>query len=414
MLDINLIQQFLVALVLGALIGLEREYAHYRGKGQSYAGIRTYPLIALFGALSAYLGELISPWILLIGMVLVGGLILIAYFNMNEHVHKYVGATSEVAGFITFFIGVVVYYNQTLLATVLAIAMTIILYARSVLHNFARKMEKKELADTLKFVVIAFVILPFLPNKGYGPFEVFNPYQVWLMVVFISAISFVGYILLKWFGEKGITLAGFLGGVASSTATTLSFSERSKKETRIFRALALAVILANVAMFGRILVLIAAVNIHVFWQILPSILILLVLTGIFSYYLWKKARKVKSKITLSSPFTLWPALKFGLLFAVIVALTKVANVYLSTRGIYLVSFFSGFVDVDPIVLSLGQLAKTAISEKVAHDGILIAMLTNILAKGGLAYWMGGRAFGKIVLSFFLVLTLIGIGLLYLF
>lgn len=416
MVDMNLIQQFLLALALGALIGLEREYAHYRGKGQSYAGIRTYPLIALFGALSAYLGVLLSQWVLLIGMALVGGLILIAYFNMNEHVHKYVGATSEVAGFITFFIGVLAYYEQTLLATVLTIAMTVILYARSVLHNFARKMEKKELADTLKFAVIAFVILPFLPNKWYGPYEIFNPHQVWLMVVFISAISFVGYILLKWFGERGVALAGFLGGVASSTATTLSFSERSRKERGIPRALALGVILANIAMFGRILVLVFVVNLHVFWSIFPTVAILCILTLLFSYYLLKKAKKVrtKSRIKLSSPFTLWPALKFAALFAVIVALTRLANVYFSTKGVYLVSFFSGFVDVDPITLSLSQLAKTVISEKVAHDGILIGMLTNILAKGGLAYWMGGKEFGKIVLSFFLVLTLIGIGLLYVF
>lgn len=406
------IQHFLIALALGALIGLEREYAHYRGRGQSYAGIRTYPLIALFGALSAYLSELISPLIIIVGMILVGGIILIAYFTINERMHKYVGATSEVAGFITFFIGILVYYNQILLATVLTIVMTLILYARSILHNFARKMKKKELADTLKFVVIAFVILPFLPNEWYGPYEIFNPYMTWLMVVFISAISFVGYIALKWFGEKGITLAGFLGGIASSTATTLSFAERSRKEEKIFRALALGIILANMAMFGRILFMISAVNLALFWKLFPSVLILLVISAAFSYYLWKKAKKVKSNIKLSSPFTLWPALKFGLLFAVIVALTKMANVFFSTKGIYLVSFFSGFVDIDPIALSLAQLSKATISAEIAHDGILIGMLTNILAKGGLAYWLGGKKFGKIVLSFFIVLALFGIGVIY--
>ncbi len=414
MADVFIIQSLAVALALGALIGLEREYARYRGKGQSYAGIRTYPLISLFGTLSAYLGDILSPWILIVGMILVGGIILIAYFSINERVHKYVGATSEIAGFITFFIGVLVYYDQILLATVLAIAMTIILYARSVLHNFARKMEKKELADTLKFAVIAFVILPFLPNKGYGPYELFNPYEVWLMVVFISAISFIGYITLKWFGGKGITLAGLLGGVASSTATTLSFAERSKKESTFFRALSLGVILANMAMFGRVLVFVFFVNRSVFLKLLPSMIILILLTLLFSYFLWKKAKNIQSNVKLSSPFTLWPALKFGLLFAAIVALTKIANVYFSTRGIYLVSFFSGFVDVDPITLSLAQLAKTTITERVAHDGILIGVLTNILAKGGIAYWFGGKEFGKIVLSFFLILTVIGIGLLYLF
>lgn len=413
MADFVLIQQFLISLALGALIGLEREYAHYRGKGQSYAGIRTYPLIALFGSLSAYLGESISPWLLVVGMLLVGGMILIAYFTINERVHKYVGATSEVAGFITFFIGILVYHDQVLLATIITITMTIILYARSILHNFARKMEKKELADTLKFVVIAFVILPFLPDTWYGPHAIFNPYLVWLMVVFISGISFTGYIMLKWFGEKGIVLAGFLGGIASSTATTLSFAERSRKEKKVFRALALGVILANVGMFGRIAVLLLAVNRPVFWKLFPVIAALVVITLVFSYYLWKKANKVNSKVKLASPFTLWPALKFGAFFAAIVVLTKLANVYFSTRGIYLVSFFSGFVDIDPVVLSLAQLAKTTISEKVAQNGILIGMLTNILAKGGIAYWLGGRDFGKIVLSFSLILTIVGIGLLYL-
>ncbi|MBI4151480.1 DUF4010 domain-containing protein [Candidatus Woesearchaeota archaeon] len=412
MAELVLIQRFLVALALGALIGLEREYAHYRGKGQSYAGIRTYPLIALFGALSAFLSDLISPWILLIGMILVGGVILIAYFTINERVHRYVGATSEVAGFITFFIGVLVHYEQVLLATVLAIVMTLILYARSILHNFARRMEKKELADTLKFAVIAFVILPFLPDEWFGPFQLFNPYVVWLMVVLISGVSFAGYIALKWFGEKGVSLAGFLGGLASSTATTLSFAERSQKEKTIFRALSLGVILANLAMFGRLLALAFVVNGDVFWKILPSISILGVIVVGFSYYLWKKTKKIKAKIRLASPFTLWPALKFAALFAAIVALTKIVNVYFSTRGIYLVSFFSGFVDIDPVALSLAQLAKTTISVDVAHDGILIAMLTNILAKGGIAYWFGGREFGKLVLQFFLVLTLIGTVLLY--
>ena len=412
MVDFALIQNFLIALALGALVGLELEYARYRRKAQSYAGIRTYPLIALFGAMAAYLGATISPWILLISLFLMGGIIVVAYFAVNEQVHKYVGATSEMAGFITFFLGVLVYYNEVVLATTLAVIMTIILYARSVLHNFARKMEKKELVDTLKFAVIAFVILPFLPDKSYGPFGFFNPHQVWLFVVFISAISFAGYLTLKWLGEKGVTLAGLLGGVASSTATTLIFSERSKKEKKIFQSLALGVILANLAMFGRVLVLAFAVNTSIFWELLPSAAILIVLTGIFSYFLWKRAKKVKARVHLSSPLRLGPALKFGAFFAVIIALTKIASVYFSARGIYLVSFFSGFADVDAITLSLAQLAKGTITSKVAENGILIGMLTNILAKGGIAYWLGGKQFGRIVLSFFLVLVLIGIILLY--
>ena len=207
MTELVLVKSILIALALGALIGLELEYARYRKHGHSYAGIRTYPLIALFGVLSAYFGDRLSPWILLLGILLTGLLIIVAYFAAANKAGKYAGATSEVAGFITFFIGVLAYYNEIKLASVVAIVMAVILYTRSLLHNFAKKMQPQELADTLKFAVVAFVILPFLPNKGYGPLEFFNPYTFWLLVVFVSGISFVGYIFMKWLGEKGIAVA---------------------------------------------------------------------------------------------------------------------------------------------------------------------------------------------------------------
>ena len=201
MIDLLLIKNILVALALGALIGLEREYARFRKRGHDYAGIRTFPLIALFGALSAYLGVLISPWILVAGIILIGILVIVAYFIITKKSTVHFGATSEMAGFLTFFLGVLSYYGEINLAVILAVLITIILYARSILHRFAEKIKKEEMADTLKFAVIAFVILPLLPNKGYGPLEIFNPFVIWLMVVFISGISFAGYILMKWFGE---------------------------------------------------------------------------------------------------------------------------------------------------------------------------------------------------------------------
>ena len=186
MAEIALFKSIFVALALGALIGLEREYARYRKRGQIYAGIRTFPLIALFGALTAYFGDTISQWILVVGALLTGLLIIAAYFIASEKTtRQHTGATSEVAGFITFFIGVLSYYNEIQLASVIAIVMAILLYARSLLHNFARKIKREELVDTLKFAVVAFVILPFLPNKGYGPLGFFNPYLFWLIVVFV-------------------------------------------------------------------------------------------------------------------------------------------------------------------------------------------------------------------------------------
>ena len=223
--ELDIIKPFLIALALGALIGLEREYARYRKRGHHYAGIRTLPLIALFGALSAYLGDKINIWILILGIALTGILILMAYFSITRKKEVNFGATSELAGFLTFFIGMLTYYNELKLAVSLAVIITLVLYARSALHHFAQKIREKELSDTLKFAVIAFVILPFLPNESYGPYGLFNPYLFWLIVVFISGISFAGYVLLKWFGEKGLVLTGILAGLVSSTMATISFAE---------------------------------------------------------------------------------------------------------------------------------------------------------------------------------------------
>lgn len=414
MFEFAILEKFLAAIALGALIGLEREYAVYKQRGHDFAGIRTFPLIALFGALSAYLGVIISPWILIIGIALIGGLIIAAYFAISEHSRQFVGSTSEIAGFLAFFIGMLCYYGEITLAVILTIIITIVLYARSVLHTFAQKIKKEEMADTLKFAVIAFVILPLLPNQGYGPYEIFNPYITWLMVVFISGIGFVGYIAMKWFGEKGVALAGILGGLISSTAVTTSFAGRSKKEKKIHLTLALGVILANGIMLIRMLVVVFAINRNLFLKVIIPIAILAVATGIFSYILWKKSKNVKGKVELTSPFTLSPALKFGAFFAFILAMVKIADVYLSSNGVYIVSFLSGFADVDAITISLSQLAKSSIAESTALTGLLLAALTNIGVKGGIAYFFGGREFGRIVVAFYAVLIVIGVGLIFLF
>lgn len=403
------LEKFALALALGALIGLEREYSCYKKKAPDYAGIRTFPLIALFGALSTYLAELFSIWILIISTLLAGLLGIAAYIAITRRTKVHFGATSELAGFLTFFIGVLAYLGEYLFAIVLTISITVILYARTMLHHFAERIQKKELADTLKFAVVAFVILPFLPNRGYGPLEIFNPYIIWLMVVFISGISFVGYILLKWIGERGIILSGILGGLISSTAVTSSFALRSKKEKHIYRALVLGVILANGIMFIRILIEVFVINRNLFPKVFLPMTLLIITTAIFSYLLWKKAGEAKGEVELGSPFTLGPALKFGAFFAVILALVKVADYYLSSQGVYLVSFISGLADVDAITVSLSQLAGTTLIEKTARNGIVLAALTNVAVKGGIAYWFGERkSFGKIILGFFILLILIGV------
>lgn len=414
MVDYTIAQNFLIALALGTLIGLEREYARYKTKGRDYAGIRTFPLIALFGALSAYFGDTITVWILVTNGIIMGALIVVYYYALSMRNKNKYGATSEIAGFLTFFIGVLCYYGELNFAIAMAVIIAVILFAKPILHRFAQRIKAKELKSTLLFAVIAFVILPFLPNQGYGPYEIFNPYVIWLMVVFISGISFVGYILMKWFGERGIELAGIFGGLVSSTAVTSSFSERSKKEKKILMPLVLGVVLANGIMFVRILIEVFVINRTLFYHLLWPLVILAALTAIFAFFIWRKAEKAKGKIELDSPFTLGPALKFGAFFAIILALVKVADVYLSSRGVYVVSLISGLADVDAITVSLSQLSKGDLSLEIAKRGIMIAALTNVAVKGGIAVLFGSKKFGMIIAIAYAILIGLGVGLMFLF
>lgn len=410
MADFALLENFIIALALGALIGLEREYARYRKRGHEYAGIRTFPLIALFGALSAYLGATISPYLLIAGIIIIGALIVVAYFSVSANIQSAAGSTTEIAGFLTFFIGILCYYREFWLAVSLTVIIAMILYLKSILHHFAQKISKEEMSDTLKFTLIAFVILPLLPDKGYGPYGLFNPHNFWLMVVFVSGISFVGYILLKWLGEKGIALTGITGGLVSSTATTTSFAQRSKKEFGIYKALVLGVILANTVMLIRILVEVFVVNNKLLWKMLMPFSALIIVSAIVSYILWKRSKYIKGNIHLGSPFTFAPALKFAALFAVILAAVELAKIYLGPEGVYLASFLAGLADVDAITISLSTLAKTTLAESIAQKGIIIAALTNIGVKAGIAYFMGGKDFGRTILVFYSFLIILGLAI----
>ena len=412
MVELALFQHFLIALALGALIGVERERSRYAQKNRMYGGIRTYPLIAIFGALSAYLATLISMWVLIINTFIFGSLIVVVYFLTTDTKNKHFGATSELAGLLTFFIGVLAYYNEILFATVLAITITFILYLREPLHKFAKHMKRGELEDTLKFIVIAFVILPFLPNQSLGSLELFNPYVIWLMVVFISGISYVGYFFMKWFGEKGIELAGIFGGLVSSTAVTSSFALRSKKEKKILKPLLLGVVLANTIMFIRILIEVFVINRILFMKMLFPILALFVLSIVFVLFLWKNEKSVKGKVELSSPFRLAPAIKFGVFFAFILAMVKLGDIYLSAKGVYLVSLISGFADVDAITLSLSHLANGDLGLEIAKRGIMIAALTNVAVKGGIAYIFGSKEFGIRIIGMFSALIVLGLVLVF--
>ncbi len=228
------------------------------------------------------------------------------------------------------------------------------------LHRLAQRISSEDLYATLKFAIISLIVLPVLPNQTYGPppFDAFNPYRTWLMVVFISGISFLGYVLIKVIGSRrGIGLTGLLGGLVSSTAVTVSFSERSQDHPDLARPFALAITLAWTMMFGRVIVEVAVLN-----QALLEALWLPMTAGMAAglvfcaYYYLSQRTDEGSDVALANPFELGPAIKFGILYAVILVVAKAARFYFQDAGLYAAAVVAGLADVDAITLSMAELA----------------------------------------------------------
>jgi uncharacterized membrane protein (DUF4010 family) len=403
----DLIMRFGIALLIGVLIGLEREFARLREETRTFAGVRTFPLIALLGCAGALIADLTGGWAFGVLLVLLGLLITIAY--AVDAAQGRVGVTSEVAAIVVFVCGALAYWGYLELTAALAVITFGFLTLKPQLHGLAARISSEDLYATLKFAVISLIVLPVLPNQTYGPppFDAFNPYQTWLMVVFISGISFLGYVLIKVIGpRRGIGLTGLLGGLASSTAVTLSFSQRSQEEPLLARPFSLAITLAWTVMFGRVIVEVAVLNralLRLVWVPLAAAMAAgLVFCGL--YFLVQRTSQ-DSDVKLSNPFELGPAIKFGILYAVILVAAKAAQYYFEDAGVYLASILAGLTDVDAITLSMAQLAGTqgGVAPPTAAGAIVLAVISNTVVKGGLALSLGAPTLRRALLPPFIVM-----------
>ncbi|MEK7126860.1 MAG: MgtC/SapB family protein [Patescibacteria group bacterium] len=415
--DFSIFQQLGVALALASLIGLERERTYQLGNYDDFAGVRTFALIGLLGALSYILS---SYSIVIFALITAGflALVVMAYFLTGSGSSK--GMTSEIAAVLVYVIGILSGMEQYLLATVVALTVLSVLYFKEVLHRWAKHLENKEFVSTIQFMIIAFVVLPLLPNQSYGPYDFFNPYVVWLMIVFISGLSFLSYIAIKAFGAKrGISVIGFLAGFISSTALAFSFSAESKKNPSVVNPYAFAVVIAGSAMFFRVLIEIYVLNRDLAGNLLIPMISMGVAGIIGSSFLWLKREKVpenigKKMIELKSPFSIKPALKFGILFAVVMLVSKFAASAIGDRGIYLTSFISGFMDVDAITVSMANMAKDGFMQKQAIIAIMIAALTNTFSKAAIFFIFGNRKVALKISAVFAFVFLVGFGTVMLF
>lgn len=398
--DTLVFQNVIVSIVLGFLIGLQREmHILYDKRQKHFAGARTFALICLLGYLSAWLSVFI-PYLLHMVIGILGTLLVSAYYRNYTPIEN--GMTTEFSALVTFLIGAFLVHESIMLSVFMAIMVLSILNLKEKIQYYETVIEKKDLSAAILFLMMSFVILPLLPDKAIDPWNYVNLYKIWLMVVLVAGISFVGYIAVRFVGTKhGIGLAGFFGGLASSTAVTLSFSRQCKENPLFTKNFAIGICLACSMMLLRVFIEMYVINPTLAQNIFIPVLIATFAGFIFIGILYLKTRKeaIVQEMHFKNPFNLSEALILGLLFGAILALITYANSRYGDSGILIVAFISGLSDTDAIAISLASFAKTGILTETILNALMLAIIANSIVKVALIFFLSNRVLGLYVSSY---------------
>ena len=401
-----------VALALGLLIGLERGWQlRERAEGARMAGLRTFGLTGLLGGVWALLSQEMGALVLGVGFAALAAVLILAHLQMvRAGAEPDYGITTVVAALLTFALGALAVAGHISIAAAGAVVTALLLGLKPVLHAWLRRLTEVELLAVLKLALISVVILPVLPNRGFGPWDALNPYALWWLVVLIAAISFVGYFAMKVLGpNRGIPLTGLFGGLTSSTATTLSFARLARRKADLQGILAAGVTISAATMFPRILLEVAVVNRALLPEVVPALAAMTALGLAGALVLWRLAPKAteSGEVDLRNPFELGPALQFGALLAGVMLLAEGARAWFGDAGIYALAAISGLTDVDAITLSLARMAGEDLAAEVAAGGVLLAAVVNTGVKAGLVAMVGGRRMAALVAATFALVLAAG-------
>ena len=399
-----------LAVGLGALIGLEREQSE---SGGTFAGSRTFPLLALYGAVV----QAFFPGMLPVAVATLSLPLAVAY-AAKVWTERDIGLTTLTAALLTVLLGALTVHSDrgTAVAIIFAGVVTVLLSAKRTIHGFADRIEADERRAVVKFVLVVLIVYPLLPNREVDALWGLNPQYVWLMVVLVTGLSFVAYVLSRLIGtQRGLAITGLLGGFASSTATAVSMANRTATTPSLYRICAFSAVVAAIVMFPRALIEVAVVNRALLPYVavpLGAMTIVGTLVAVALY--WRTTTDdTEVETEIENPFRLRPALAFGLLFAGVLLVSESANAWLGTSGIYATAFVSGLADVDAMTLTLSTLAADdAITPEVATTGIVIAAVANTLVKAGIAWILGTRKLGRLVTAVLGVVALVGIALVF--
>ena len=388
----ELIRYLVVSAGLGALIGLIRQWGEQaeRERGD-FAGVRTHTLWALLGCLGAFASEANTPHVFLLVLLLVPAHLIAQAFNRGDAAEP--GSTSLAGALLTMFVGALVFWDETKSAILVAATTMVLLGLKQPIHAWTRAINPRDIRATLQFAAISGVILPLVPNRDFGPHGAFNPFSTWLMVVLISGLGFAGYVAMRIVGARaGILLTGVLGGLASSTASTLAFSRRSREEPKLSAHYALAVVAACTVMLPRVVIATGFIDREFALQLVVPFALMAapgVAFGAWGWFHRRTGHHEGDTPALGNPLGLATAIKFAALYALIAFAVKLVREQGWTQGLLPLSFVSGLTDMDAISLSLAQDAAGATpAADLAVRAVVMAAISNTLLKAGMALALG--------------------------
>jgi uncharacterized membrane protein (DUF4010 family) len=389
----NLAIKLLAALAIGLLIGIERGWSdREEDEGERVAGIRTFSLIGLLGGVCALISEQTTPWFMVAAFPGVCALIIAGHI-LEVRADKDMGTTTAFTMMLSFVLSAWAAFGHPIPAMAVTVVVISLLGYKPVLHSWLKTIQPGDFFSGLKLLIISLVLLPLLPNKGYGPWEALNPYWTWWMVVLISGISFLGYVIIQIAGQKkGVLVTAIAGALVSSTAVTISLARFAKQQKTSF-VFSAGVLVAAAIMFIRVVIEVFVVYpglLKALW--LPLATMFAGLLCALAWIWWQRDRNETGDhqpLVLKNPLQLGMALQFGLILAAVLFLSEAMKEWFGSSGIYVLSVVSGLIDVDAIALSLSRSARQDLAMEVAVIGILLACLTNTLVKGVIFAFIAG-------------------------
>ena len=406
-----ILQRLGVALGLGLLVGLQRQRTEAR-----LAGFRTFPLVTVFGSFCGLLAENFGGWTVASGFVALAAIILIGNLEEIRTGRVEPGMTTEAALLLMFAVGAYLIHGSTAIAIAVGGGVAVLLHLKPQLHEVATRIGDADFKAVMQFVLISLVIQPILPNQFYGPFQVLNPYRIWLMVVLIVGISLSGYVIYRLFGQRaGLLAAGILGGLISSTATTVSYARRSREVPDLQGMATFVILVATAVLYLRLLLIIGSTTPSFLPKAGPPLAVMFLAMSLITLKAWMSDHADQGKLPeQSNPTEMKTALAFAAIYAVVLLAVAAAREYLGQRGLYVVGVLSGLTDMDAIALSMSQMVT---SDKVdAHTGwriIVVASLSNLVFKVLVVGFLGSGKLLRKISGLFALVFLAGVLLIWL-